>query len=72
MSGRYKPLKANATIIEGALPEQYREYAKPKVRTPNEIRVEGLLKARLEKAEKAEKAERAETEKKAPKVKQAK
>jgi hypothetical protein len=66
MSGRYKPLKANATIIEGALPEQYREYAKPKVRTPNEIRVEGLLKARLEKAE------RAETEKKAPKVKQAK
>jgi len=64
-SGRYIPRKANATL-QDILPEQFREYAKPKVRTPNEIRVEEELKARLERAE------RAEAEKKAPKVKEAK
>ena len=53
MSGRYIPRKANASLMEGALPEEFSQYATPKVRTPNEIRVEADLKARREQAERA-------------------
>jgi len=53
MSGRYVPRKANASLMDGALPEAFSQYATPKVRTPNEIRVEAELKARIEQAERA-------------------
>ena len=53
MSGRYVPRKANASLMDGALPEAFSQYATPKVRTPNEIRVEADLKARIEQAERA-------------------
>ena len=53
MSGRYVPRKANASLMDGALPEEFSSYANPRVRTPNEIRVEADLKARKEQAERA-------------------
>ena len=49
-TGRYIPRKANASIVEGALPEEFSQYV---TKEPNEIRVEADLKARKEQAERA-------------------